>query len=275
MKIFIVLTLLAATCSGEFLEIEKFLISPDFLFENAWSYQEFLSVLQDDIDETIHEVQTAISSVLESGTGSALKLHEGHISDLLAKRAPLVDDFGRLNSGECRNLAQSLLDMVTSQTGFGASNCMKHYNNAVDIEISKAAALIANFDSLYAQVQQIVVKSFIGKNALVTPEAISDTMIAVYEFVEKKWNDSKPEVESVKAALRAGIADQDTQLALCNSVNINNSQSGFGFLENQIATCTEFDASAKSGRGSRAQTFINYVPQYEAALEKITEYEWQ
>lgn len=276
----IIFALFSATLAvEEYVEIDNFLIHPDFVFENAWHHQELLGELQDNINEAIFDVQTAVSSVLEGSTGKALTQHEGHINDLLTLRQPLAEAFDKLKDGSCRNSAQTILDSTTEITGFEASNCVTRYSESVDKDIARATAALVKFDDLYGLVQQIVVKSFIGKNKFVNPEDISDTITAMYALVEARWADAKPTMDALKQELSSKINAHQAKLDDCNDYNIETALFGFRFVERQINTCKEFDNTPSpfsTGKKGRAVKFYNFLPEYEEALKnRKTGYEWK
>jgi hypothetical protein len=162
------------------------LISPDVTFEHAWLHQKRLAELQDDINQAIHEVQTALSSVLQNSTRETLEQFESHVGDIEARFVPEIERFNQLRPSVCRNSAQTILNHTTEFTGFSASNCATSYDSLVRIEVAAANGEFFKIDQFYSQVQMIVVRAFVGQNAFINPEAIQHKITEIYESLEWK-----------------------------------------------------------------------------------------
>lgn len=266
--------------AGELQRPEAKLISPGVTFKHAWVYQVKFTELQDDMNVLIHEVQTAVSDVLEKSTKLTLQQYQSHIDEVQSEYLPALELFNELRPSSCRNLAENILNDTTSFTGFAASNCANLYDIRVRTEIAVANDAFQQFDSLYSQVQTIVVRAFIAQNQFVDPEAIEDTITEVYDVVVGRWNSSRPEIEAVKQTLAKAVDIQNFELGQCHSVILGNAQWGFSRFRQMVDTCVEFDASqnsspSKTRMSSHTEPHIALMEEFKAGFAKLKSYEWQ
>jgi hypothetical protein len=258
------------------------MIHPDFLFVHSWEYQTRLTELQTDIDKTIEEVQTAVSSVLKESADNTLRLYETHVSDVEEIYVPMLDGFKVLKPGDCRNDAEDVLNRTTTNTGYRASNCASTYDNRIQSAINLARNSLTDFGGLYSQVQSIVMKSFIGRNSFIEPETIKDKIVEIYELVKDKWEISRPEVEMVKSSLSSAIAVQFDELTKCHAANLNYAKTFFGMFAETVQICIDFDNTPNPFAASKSRASRSVVApssrkhaEFLQALEKQKLFEWQ
>jgi uncharacterized protein YfbU (UPF0304 family) len=256
------------------------LISPGVTFKHAWAYQDKLTELQDDINRVIYEVQTAVSTVLQNSTKETLKQYEDLVNEVQAAFLPTLEQFNVLKPSLCRNSAERILNDTTEFTGFDASNCANFYDIRVRSDIAAANDALQNFDNLYSQVQTIVVKAFIAQNHFVDPEAIEDTITAVFNVVDGRWIAAKPEIEEVRRNLGSAITKQNVELGSCHGKILEDVNWSYSRFSRMVQTCTDFDNTenplAQKSRMTRSvDSYITQMEEFEAELAKRKHYEWQ
>lgn len=245
---------------------------------HAWEYQTKFTELQDDINLTIREAITAISTVLEGSTKTTLEQFEEHVEDIHAMYVPTLELFNRLQPSSCRNSAQRILDDTTEFTGFDGSNCANAYDIRVRSDIAAANKALVRFDDLYSQVQTIVVKAFIGQNAFITPEEIKENITHMFGSMEDKWAAAKPDIEAIKLTLASTIASQNKELGNCHTKIETDAEWSFSRFDRMVQTCYDFDNSQSPLKGRLARNDDSYVTQmeeFEAEFSKLKPYEWQ
>lgn len=246
------------------------------MFTSAWDYQAELHKLQGDINEAIRGVIAAVSEVLEKSTSVTLQQYEDHVNEIDELYAPSIEAFERLSPGSCRNSAETQLNATTEFTGFKASNCANQYNNRVKTEVSNANNALIRFDDIYSQVQSIVIKAFVGQNVFLTPEAIEDKIKEIFEIVQKKWEESSPEVESIKKNLADRIGNQNAELGKCHGEILTEAIDEHARFKRMVGTCNDFELSENS-----VDRFDSTVALHEILLQeflaehaKLKVYEW-
>lgn len=224
-------------------------------------------------------MQTAVSSVLESSTDVTLKQFETHVDDIEAEYVPHLAAFEALKPGTCRDQAEMILNSTTTFTGFSAANCATTYDQRVSAEIEAANRAKTRFDDLFNQVQSVVVKSFSGLNNFLSPEAIEDRITEMYDFINKQWTESKPDLDAIRRNLEAAIKDRNTELGNCHNVILTQASTMFGMFRSNVQTCADFDNTAPAAMSFRAgatnEPFRYILEDFEAEMAKATPYEWK
>lgn len=251
-------------------QAEVKLQNPGLLFETAWNYQEQLLGLQDDINESIEEVVTAVSTILKSSTQETLGQYELLYDDIDDIYAPLLVGFNALKPSDCRDTAERALNDTTQFAGFDASICAQTYDDDVRMSIAAANRALSGIDGLYSQVQLIVVKSFIGKNAFTMSDDIEDTIAKIFELVSNRWANSKPDLESLKSRLAAEIAGKNKELGECNVQISDDVASLSGRFQRMVQTCVTFN-STPSKTKSVDMLSGNAIPSYKQQLAEYQE----
>ena len=265
---------------GEVLVPEKKLISPDFLFDHARDYQGRLATLQEEINVAFFETQTAVSGVLKVSTQETLKQYQTHIGAIETEYTPHLEAFEQLISGDCKDNAESILNMVIRFTGFDASNCAEDYNEIVRAKIANASHFLALFDDAFSQIQFIVVKSFVGKNALVSPEEIEEKFSKTYELISRITSAARLNSDYYVNKLTEEIAQQNAELGRCHDSILEVASNQFDYFRRMADTCTRFDgsqgASERNGRMSRSvEPQVQLMEEFKDQFEKLKYYEWK
>lgn len=258
------------------------MIHPDFVFLHSWEYQERLIDLQGDINESIEEIQVAVSSVLKSSTSQTLQQFESHISDVEGIYVPMLAAFQTLNPGNCRNDAEDVLNRTTTNTGYRASICAATYDIRVRTEVDAAANALSHFNGLNSQVQSIVVKAFVGQNKYANPEAIEDKITEIFDIVKGKWEGSKPEIHGIRENLASSISAQNGELVKCHEANLKTAATFYAMFEDMVQVCIDFDsipnpfaASKRFSNAAPSPSFTQKHAEFLAAFENQQPYKWQ
>lgn len=255
---------------------EKKFVSSRILFETAWDYQDRLSKLQGEINDSIFEVQTAVSGVLKNSTVETLHQFEDHVETVIDDYSPHLELFNQLKPGDCKNSAERILNTALEFTGFDAAVCAFNYNGKVQLRIDDASKALIHFDDVYSQVQMIVVKAFSGLNAFLTPDEIENRITEVYELVKGKWDVSKPEIGALVRNLATAIAEQNSELGRCHDKIMIDASFQFAYFGRMTQTCIDFNNSQDS-TGRLGRTVLPYeqlFEEYQTEFAKLKFYEW-
>ncbi|CRK90256.1 CLUMA_CG003967, isoform A [Clunio marinus] len=221
--------------------ITEFVISPDFLFENAQRYLAFSKDVQRDIDETFITIRTAVSAVLKTASGTALDEIEGNSVKILEMDSPARNAIFDLDGTPCTDNLKQLLNLVTEFSGFGSSNCVSFYDRNVQKAVDAANELFRDFEGDYMDMQQIVVRSFVGKNIFLQAEDIQARFIQEFNRRSEAWYAVRPEVDEYIRTLNSSIDNYNNELRVCfNDIQVSIAPI-YDNLEGQIRTCEEFD----------------------------------
>lgn len=226
--------------------ISRGILSPAPLFTAARSYQTLLTDLQQDINVVLTEVRTSVSNVLADSSNATLSQIEDNSDKIFALDAPARSTIyaNRTTSTSCIINLKTLLNGITEFTGFHSSNCVTAYDKGVEETLQKAYAILQNYEGQQGDVQQIVVRSFIGQNVYLHSEEIQSIFKDQYEKRSKEWNDIRPDVENFVKTLRSDIAALNTVLGGCFGGIQNSVAPGYNLLQAELATCTAFDNTA-------------------------------
>lgn len=220
--------------------------APLSLFESAWEYQTKFASLQQDIDEKLTAIRTAVSGVLKSSSNLTLEQIESNAKQITtiaepARNAVFDTD---LSATLCVVNLRNILQDIAQFTGFGSSNCVTSYDKSLTGVLNKAYAFLQKYEGFFGDVQQVVVKAFIGKNAFLEPEAIQSKFEVEYETRVSAWNEIRPEVENFKKDLYDNVAVFNSVLGGCfHKIQIDVAPA-FTVVQSQLATCNIFDNTA-------------------------------
>lgn len=228
---------------GAAIEIAPFMIAPDTLFENAWRYQTEVTDLQNDIDEQLTAIRTAVSGVLKDSSSATLTQIEGNANALLKQEAPARDAIFALPTSLCVINLRVLLNGITEFTGFRSSNCVTDYDAKVKGELEKARTLLQKYEGDFGNVLQIVVRSFIGKNVFLMPEEIEERFVAQFNLRNDEWAAIRPDVENFVNTLRENITGFNTDLGTCYATIEMTVAPLYDVLQGEIATCEAFNST--------------------------------
>lgn len=222
----------------------------DSLFETAWEFQSKLNPRQTDIDNDVSEFRNSVSNVLKTTSKNALKEVEDNAKKVLELESPVRTSINGLKVGDCSNDLKYLLNGITSFTGYKSGNCVKFYDASVDIEVQQAQDLISVYDGIFTELQQLVVKAFVGRNQFKEQDEIVETFEREYELRVAKWEEIKPDVELFIENL-SGKIDGFNELMNDCMVEIQKSVvPAYAMMEEDIQTCIIFDNTPNPFRKS-------------------------
>lgn len=247
MKLFIgvLLSVLVATQSAAIDDesISAHLIVPDSLFVNAWDFQGRLGELQQDINEQLTAIRTAVSTVLRSSSNVTLEQIQVNSEKLLAQDEPTRLEIFSLPSSFCVTNLKVLINAITEFTGFGSSNCVSAYDKSVQGALNTAYALLQKYEGSFADVQQLVVRSFIGVNVYIQPEVIDARFAEGYNRRVAEWAAARPEVEEFVRTLSSNVAVFNSVLGECFKSIQDKVNPSYAELRANIAVCNTFDTT--------------------------------
>lgn len=231
------------------------------LFETAWKFQEKLNPRQEDIDNDVTEFRNSVSNVLKTTSKNALKEIELNSKKILEMEQPYRVAIDGLKAGDCSTDLKFLLTSATKLTGYKSGNCVNLYDNSVDTEVQQAQELISVYDGIFTELQQLVVKSFVGKNQFSQQPEIISSFEHEYEKRVAMWEEIKPDVELFIENLSGNINDFNDIMANC----MTNIQDGvaktYNLLNDDIETCVIFDNTPSPFRKSyKLRTLAELLP---------------
>lgn len=224
--------------------IERHLIVPDSLFISAWDYQGRLTTLQQDINEQLTAIRTAVSAVLKTSSNETLGQIDNNAIQLLAQDEPArTQIFAMTPPTACGNNLKILINAITEFTGFGSSNCVATYDRNVQGVLKTAYAQLQKYEASFGDAQQIVVRSFIGINVFTAPEQIEARFSVAYTQRVNEWNAIRPDVENFLRTLGTNIAVFNTVLGECFKGIQDTVNPRYAELQAAIPTCETFNTT--------------------------------
>lgn len=226
--------------------ISRKVVAPDSLFKNAWKFHNLLAALQLDIDEQLTAIRTAVSTVLKSSSNRTLAQIHSNALDILALDAPTrAEVFHRdLTATLCVTGLRGLLNGITEFTGFGSSNCVTSYDKSVEGALKTAYALLQKFEGNFGDVQQTVVRAFIGKNAFLQSEEIEARFASEYEKRLAEWDLIRPDVGDFVKTLDENVSVFNTVLGSCFKKIQDIVAPQYATILSDLAVCQVFDNTA-------------------------------
>lgn len=213
--------------------------------------------LQEDINQVLNQIQTAVSSVLETSTNETLEEYEDHVNSILAFDTAVSEGTLRINPDSmCRALLENNLLLTTNLTGFESSNCAASYNTKVSLEIGNFTMKLLRYNNIYENVQQIIVQSFIKQNVFTSPDDIEATFHRIYNNILESWNMSKPQIDDLIQALKEAITNANVLLDGCHDRLLTFITPSYNNLLNNVEMCISFDNTnfPSYSRSSRLST---------------------
>lgn len=207
----------------------------------AWEYQDRLFTLQQDIDLQLTAIRLSVSTVLRKSSNETLSQIENNTVAILEKEAPIRDVVFGLDPTACTNNLRTVLNGVTEFSGFPSSTCVGRYDNAVQVVLEDAYVMLDQYEGLYRDVQQIVVRSFIRQNAFLTHEVIIQTFKTQYESLSENWAKLNPNIEEFVKTVNSRIAANNVILDLCFSEAQANLTPSYTRIIAEVDICHEFD----------------------------------
>ena len=211
------------------------------LFESAWEYEEKFTTLQQDIDLQLTAIRLTVSTVLKSSSSETLSQIENNTLAILEKEAPIRDVVFNLDPTACTNNLRTVLNGVTEFSGFPSSTCVARYDTAVQTVLKDAYAMLEQYNGLFKEVQQIVVRSFIRQNAFLTPEVIAQTFKTQYETLSANWDKVNPDIESFVKTVTRRVSANNVILNTCFNTTQANLTPSYSRIIDEVDICNEFD----------------------------------
>lgn len=224
-------------------QVSKYVAVPTQLFESAWKKHDELSALQKDINKQLTDLRTAKSAVLKTSTNDSLTRIEKNANDIIALDEPIRDAVFALESSLCVNNLRVLLNGITEFSGFGSANCISSYDLSVQKALNAATNAIRQFDKSFGDVQQIVVRAFIGFNVFLEPKEIEERFQNRFNTVSAEWKAARPDVVGFAGRLAAQIEGLNSGLGSCFEKIQSELPSSYGRVKSSIGTCNVFDTT--------------------------------
>ena len=162
-KFFAVLLVISLASLVSSQDLFSFKEPTESLFVSAWEYQGKFSDLQIEINEKVYEIQTSVSKVLAITTNKTLTQIDDNAKSFVELDETVREVLNPLMPDGCISDLLEILDGVTHMSGFDSSNCLRHYDVSLQAEIANFTEALATYGNLSAEIQQIVVRAFIGK----------------------------------------------------------------------------------------------------------------
>jgi len=215
---------------------------PASLFDDAWDFQSRLETLQSQINTKLSQVRTAISGVLKTSSWKTLEQIETNARHILELDFPARNlIFADNHPSICNKNLRVLIDSITEFTGFGSSNAVTSYDRSVQGALQVAFNILQQYEGSSVDVQQIVVRSFIGKNAFLQPGEIAELFKTIYYERLNEWNASYPHIEEFVNDLDGKIDGFNKNLKRDFALIQEQVAPAYVVLAAEIATCEEFD----------------------------------
>lgn len=211
------------------------------LFSTAHEFQTKLSETQVEVDDDLTDFRLSLSSVLRTSSAAALSELELNAQAILELEAPVMQAVGTLPVGECSANLKGLLSSITDQTGFASSNCVSAFDVQVDSQVTEAQDMISVFDGVFTELQQLVVKAFVGKNKFTQQDTIVEKFQGEYATRVAVWEEMKPDVERFVGGLTTTISGYNTAMNGCMGTVQNNVASAYQMVQMRVQTCIDFE----------------------------------
>lgn len=234
----------AAIDSSEDSPITPFIVAPTALFQSAWTYQALLQTLQVTIDAELTEIRTSVSVALKSSSSETLKQIESNVNSITAADEIVRSKIFTMKDSICVYNLRVLLNGISEFSGFNSANCVTTYDKSVQEALNTAYALLQKYEGSFGDVQQIVVKSFSGKNAFLQADEIEAAFKKAYATRQEEWEAIRPDVESFLSTLQGNLASLNTVLGSCFKTIQDGVAVGYAAVTAEIATCEIFDNTA-------------------------------
>lgn len=223
--------------------------------------------MEEEIIQGILNVQTAVTTALKTSTNESLTQYEQHMYAILELDKPIRMGLVDLDSNSsCATLLEQNLMYTTNMTGYESSNCATSFNTAVAAELFKSNEVFKNNNDFNGDVQQFVVKSFVGINAFLTPDAITDNFENLYNTAKENWDSAKPNVYKLVSEMKTLITGMNVLLGRCHSDLIDLVTKSYDSLTKNLDHCKTFQsvdpASDIESLPQEMQDFIKNFPEF-------------
>ena len=211
------------------------------LFKTAWSYQNKLSEMQNDIDQTLFDLRDGYTKILRSSSSNTLKKVEDNAWNFLE-----LDEIERkvleaVEQDDCITDLLDILDGVTVIAGFESANCLKRHDKKFHAEVLKANNTLNEFENFATDAQQMVVKSFIGKNVFKVSEKIAQNIEETFNILQSSWMEQRSKVEHFIASFDEAVDGLYLQFQEC----LDDMHAAYEVIYKEVSNkqdvCEEFD----------------------------------
>jgi hypothetical protein len=219
------------------------LYNPNALFTEAIDYQGRVTVLQEDIVDTITSLRSQLSAILKRTSNATLSQVQDNIWDIFDLDAPVRALVFNTPTTDCILNLRVQLNMKTEFSGYDSSNCLTRYDRSVSGLINAAYGTLADYEKQIIIIQMLVVNSFIGRNVYLHPEEIIDSFRSQYDEHNAAWVVVKANIATFLASLEEDIGAQNTVLGTCFTNIQTDLIPQYNYITNATAVCTEFDST--------------------------------
>jgi hypothetical protein len=261
MKFIIFIAFFVEVILGAALSNNRALVNnPDELFQSAWEYQDKFIKLQDDINTQMYIVKTAIPNILRLSTNTTLGQVNCNANEIFGLDRLVRTKIMSKNPTPCLTELLEGLDAVTNLLGFSSSNKLKDYDRAVNEIVTRAYKELQNCQASFSEVQQVVVRSFIGANVFTMQSLIQNKFKSTYEKRQQEWDIVRPNISGLIIGLSNSInlvnVEFDRQLSQLRT----SGNDSYNKVQEAISVCEDFDESrvnlATNQRYFRIEDFL-------------------
>lgn len=233
-------------------------IPSEEVFPYSYEKQEEIQSIQDEIDQVVTDVQWAFFNEVHNSSSSLVKHFKNFADTINEQHASILSDFIQLPENSCRDNAETLINTTRTQTGFNGGNCANRVNNAITSILARTDSLYEDFNRQFSEIQQIVVKSYIKSNLFIdSTELVKGNMDENFNLVKTRWDELKPNFNSIREQLKADLNEEDAKLTICHLDSVAFAESMYRLTRSQIEVCQE-NAAAGVAR-ARVANEHNYV----------------
>jgi hypothetical protein len=239
--IFSIISLVIGDLPSE--EIAKFVANTVELYEQAEIYQQKCSDLQNNINEYIVEVRTAISSVLTIYANETLERIETNADTIFEQELEARTKLFTHPNTTCILHLRDGINKITEFTGYESSNCVARYDLSLSRIINSEYDAIKDIESVqkFGDIIHIVIRSFVGLNVFTSPKNISDAFTSKFDEKNSSWLAFPKDINIFKETLSARINGTNNDLETCFMNLQAHVNPSYDILIKEIATCDEFD----------------------------------
>jgi hypothetical protein len=210
------------------------------LTRTSWAHQAAYHTLQNEIDQTIADINSMIAQVLVNTTSATIGNYETHGNSVWGVYLAVNVDIGVLNASECKDNAFRLNNESVESSGYRSSNCIKTYNNNVKKEVKSISDILNDISLNFGEVALNVYRSYIDVNPMVDGEAIEQHINATFVSISNEWADVRPDVNTLRNTLTNNINNLGTTLGACFTNSYNYFNNLGAIVRDQIDYCKEF-----------------------------------
>jgi hypothetical protein len=240
-------------------------LNPEFLTRTSWAHQAAYHALQDEIDQTIADINSMVAQVLVDTTSSTIGQYETHGNAVWAAFVATNVEVGVLNATECKDNTLALNEESLESSGYRSSNCIKTYNTNVKKEVKTVSDILNAINLNYGEVALNVYRSYISVNPMVDGEAIEQHINATFVSISNQWSNDQPDVNALRVTLTNNINALGNTLNSCftNAHNYYNNLANI--VRDQIDYCKEFGTERASEK---------IIEDFEKMKENYPEFVW-